>query len=367
MGYTIIQTLLDKYNRPRTPLKPQGIVIHDTEGHEDTDEGNYSYFNGANRSASAHYFVDWDSISQFIPDNEEAWHAGYNANIRYLSMELTHTTDAAKFAEIWKRGVWLVASKCIQYGWSPTNTGEVLTHHMVSDKWHETTHTDPDEYFKLHGKTFADFVADVQAEILALHHPEPNPAAEAFGVVKVLCSTLNVRVQPTTSAALSRAPIKQGEEYKYYSKQNGWYCLGSSGGKDMWAYGNNGAYLQDTPATVAAPKPPSPAPTPSPTPAKIPVAATAPAAPSTPAPVQVEKATPYGAKVDFLIHRVGGDKLGELQTYIAAKGWWYQATRNATDDSQDIEVGIFIIGNAPYTAFKDFLDSENFSYSLIQK
>lgn len=240
--YEIKQTLLNQYNRPRTPLTPQGIVLHDTEGHDDTDEGNYSYFNRGNRSASAHYFADQDSISQFIPDNEEAWHAGYNANIRYLSLELCHTDVATDFTEIWKRGVWLVASKCIQYGWSPSNPSQVLTHHMVSDRWHETTHTDPDGYFQSFGKTFADIIADVEAMIKTLQQPESAPASAAVGVVKVTCSALNVRVHPTITAAIARPVIKRGEAFKFYAKLNGWYNLGGN----QWAYGNNGTYLAET-------------------------------------------------------------------------------------------------------------------------
>lgn len=240
MAYPITVTLLDKYNRPRTPLTPQGIVVHETAGHNDTDEGNFSYFNGANRSASAHYFVDSDSISQFIPDSEQAWHACYNGNIRYLGMELCHVDgDPAKFAEIWKRGVWLVAMKCIQYGWTPTNQMQVMSHKMVTDRWHESSHQDTDAYFTSYGKTFADFVSDVQAEIETIKNPPVIHAS--VGLVEVVCTApLHVRVQPSTTAALARADIHHGERYKYYGKQNGWYNLGCG-----WAYGANGQYLQE--------------------------------------------------------------------------------------------------------------------------
>jgi peptidoglycan hydrolase-like protein with peptidoglycan-binding domain len=40
-----------------------------------------------------------------------------------------------------------------------------MSHHEVSDTWHETTHVDPDGYFKEYGKTVNDFRADVQKKI----------------------------------------------------------------------------------------------------------------------------------------------------------------------------------------------------------
>lgn len=54
----------------------QYIVIHYTGNDGDTDENNGRYFQGANRNASAHYFVDDDSITQSVPDEYVAWHCG---------------------------------------------------------------------------------------------------------------------------------------------------------------------------------------------------------------------------------------------------------------------------------------------------
>lgn len=52
------------------------IVIHDTGNKTDSDEGNAKYFSVDGRGASAHYFVDEDSITQVVEDNEGAWHCG---------------------------------------------------------------------------------------------------------------------------------------------------------------------------------------------------------------------------------------------------------------------------------------------------
>ena len=45
------------------------IVMHYTANDGDTDEGNAHYFQGAGRRASAHYFVDEDSVTQSVRDS----------------------------------------------------------------------------------------------------------------------------------------------------------------------------------------------------------------------------------------------------------------------------------------------------------
>ena len=52
------------------------LVFHYTGNDGDTDEANGKYFNGPNRGASAHYFVDDDSITNTVPDNFVAYHCG---------------------------------------------------------------------------------------------------------------------------------------------------------------------------------------------------------------------------------------------------------------------------------------------------
>lgn len=52
------------------------IVIHFTANDGDTDEGNAKYFNSVNRKASAHYFVDEDSVTKVVKDEDTAWHCG---------------------------------------------------------------------------------------------------------------------------------------------------------------------------------------------------------------------------------------------------------------------------------------------------
>lgn len=52
------------------------ICLHDTGNYNDSDEGNAKYFVTGTRNASAHYFVDDDSITQVVLDLDGAFHCG---------------------------------------------------------------------------------------------------------------------------------------------------------------------------------------------------------------------------------------------------------------------------------------------------
>ena len=54
----------------------QYIVVHYTANNGDRAEGNGNYFAHPNRNASAHYFVDENTIVQSVYDNDTAWHCG---------------------------------------------------------------------------------------------------------------------------------------------------------------------------------------------------------------------------------------------------------------------------------------------------
>lgn len=58
------------------------IVIHYTGNKNDTAKNNADYFYGANRNASAHYFVDDNEAYQVVEEFNGAWHVG-DGNNRY--------------------------------------------------------------------------------------------------------------------------------------------------------------------------------------------------------------------------------------------------------------------------------------------
>ena len=72
------------------------IVIHFTGNNGDTALNNCNYFSGANRGASANYFIGDDGIYQSVPDKWAAWAVGgtntykhrYCRNMNSISIEM---------------------------------------------------------------------------------------------------------------------------------------------------------------------------------------------------------------------------------------------------------------------------------------
>lgn len=81
----------NNYGGKRSTSDIKYIVIHYTGNDGDSDEGNSKYFNNNIVKASAHYFVDDDSITQSVPDNYIAYAVGGS---RYNDYK---TTGGAKF------------------------------------------------------------------------------------------------------------------------------------------------------------------------------------------------------------------------------------------------------------------------------
>jgi len=74
----ITKKLIDYNFSSRVGTKIKYIVIHDTGNSKKGSGANnhYLYFNGGNRNASAHYFVDDKEIIQTVEDTNASWHCG---------------------------------------------------------------------------------------------------------------------------------------------------------------------------------------------------------------------------------------------------------------------------------------------------
>lgn len=167
MAYEIVQKFIGK-NRSGQALTPIGMVVHDTDTKGATAENERTYFNNNNVSASAHAFIDWNSIIETVPGTEVAWHAGPSANHKFIGVELCvpANQDVNKFNEVWNRAVWYFAYKFVNKLKINTVTKDnLMSHAEVSQKWHETDHTDPISYFKQFGKTVDQFRSEVQNQI----------------------------------------------------------------------------------------------------------------------------------------------------------------------------------------------------------
>lgn len=78
MAYKLKKKLANKknYGGRRKISAIEYIAIHFTANDGDTDEGNGNYFHNNIVKASAHYFVDSDSVAQSVPDDYIAYSVG---------------------------------------------------------------------------------------------------------------------------------------------------------------------------------------------------------------------------------------------------------------------------------------------------
>lgn len=66
----------NNFGEQRNTSNIKYIVIHYTANDGDSDESNGNYFKSGIRNASAHYFVDSDSVTRSVADNYVAWSVG---------------------------------------------------------------------------------------------------------------------------------------------------------------------------------------------------------------------------------------------------------------------------------------------------
>lgn len=78
MSYTLKECFANPNNfgGQRNTANIKYIVIHYTANDGDSDEANGNYFKNGIRNASAHYFVDSDSVTRSVADNYVAWSVG---------------------------------------------------------------------------------------------------------------------------------------------------------------------------------------------------------------------------------------------------------------------------------------------------
>lgn len=136
------------YGNKRSTSNIKYIVYHYTANDGDTDEANGKYFNGKNRNASAHYFVDDDSITQSVPDDYVAYSVGGSkypntkggklygkaTNANTLNIEMCDTIKNGKYeasAKTQENALALGREKMKQYG---IPIDRVIRHYDVTGK-----------------------------------------------------------------------------------------------------------------------------------------------------------------------------------------------------------------------------------------
>ena len=186
------------------------IAMHYTGNDTDSAAGNANYFNGGDRQASAHYFVDDNSIYQVVEDYNAAWHCGDGhgkygiSNHNSIGIEMccrngsiTTTTE--------NNAIELVKYLMNKYG---IDTNHVVRHYDASRKicpnwqannWSRWTNFKN----KLNG-------ASVQEE-----------DDEIMDVKNVFCDAWYLQAYPDVKAATERGELSAYEHYRDYGKAEG--------------------------------------------------------------------------------------------------------------------------------------------------
>lgn len=132
----------DNYNNSSS-RKIDYVVMHYTGNSKDTAWANANYFQSPNRGASAHFFVDNDSIYQSIELRDIAWHCGANTyyhnhcrNSNSIGIEMCCTAGNYKISSTTiKNAAHLCAHLCKLLGISASQVDTyVLRHYDVTHK-----------------------------------------------------------------------------------------------------------------------------------------------------------------------------------------------------------------------------------------
>ena len=238
---TIKENLANKanYGSTRNTSTIKYIVIHYTGNDGDTDEGNGKYFKNNVVKASAHYFVDDDSITRSVPDNYVAWSVGGS---KYASCSTTgggkcygKCTNAnsisIEICDDVKNGVVYPSAKTIQNALDLAKmlmekynvpADNVIRHFDVTGKicpayWCGTADKD-----KLWKTEFWNKLGGTPAKV-------ETPAKFEPYLVKITCDSLNIRAGAGTSYKINGV-IKDKKSYTIVEEKNGWGKLKSGAG-----------------------------------------------------------------------------------------------------------------------------------------
>ena len=180
------------------------IIIHYTGNSKDTAYANANYFKGANRNASAHFFVDNDNIYQSVALKNRAWHCGgyyyYHdkaRNYNSIGIEMCCTAGNYKVsAKTIKNTAYLTANLCKRLGIKASEVDKYVLRH-----W-DITHKECPAQMSNGGKDDADWVAfkNQVKKILNGTTTAVKPTYKTVNyVIKVTVDSLNIRKGPGTN------------------------------------------------------------------------------------------------------------------------------------------------------------------------
>ncbi|MGH1326226.1 N-acetylmuramoyl-L-alanine amidase [Bacillus pretiosus] len=219
----------------------EGVVAHSTATPEAPAINIRNYEARTWHNAFVHFATDWNETIQIADTKYIAYGAGPAANKRFVHVELSESSNPAKFKSSYERYVKLLA-KILKDNGLTVEKG-LWTHEDVTKKLGGTDHEDPRAYLASHGVSIAQFRADVKraydnGEVSVVVPEKPNkPEVEkpnvsvtpSNGVAYIDGANVNLRKGPGANYGVIRK-LQQGEAYKVFAESNGWLNLGG----DQW-------------------------------------------------------------------------------------------------------------------------------------
>lgn len=207
------------------------IVIHYTANDGDRDESNGRYFQNNVVKASAHYFVDSDSITQSVKDDRIAWAVGgkkYNdcaktGGGKYYGKCVNSNSISIELCDDVKNGTIYPSDKTIE------NALE-LTEYLM--KKYKVPKSKVIRHFDVTGKYCPAYWMDDKdwkKEFWNKIDSESKSVTKDSYKVKITASVLNVRKGAGTNHPITTT-VKKNEVYTIVAEMNGWGMLKSGAG-----------------------------------------------------------------------------------------------------------------------------------------
>ena len=243
MAYTLKTNIANKnnYGGKRSTSAIKYIVIHYTGNDGDSDESNAKYFKNNIVKASAHYFVDDDSVTQSVPDNYISWSVGGS---KYSSCSKTgggsmygkctnSNSISVELCDTVKNGTVYPSEKTIE---------NAVAFVKTLMKKYNIPASNVIRHFDVVGKICPAYWCGTTAKnvlwITEFHDRLSGSTSVASGskavsyLVKITATSLNVRAGAGTSYRVTTS-VKKNQVYTIVEEKNGWGRLKSGAG---WIY-----------------------------------------------------------------------------------------------------------------------------------
>lgn len=225
------------------------IVMHYTGNKKDTALANCKYFQGVDRCASAHFFVDDTNIYQSVALKDVAWHCGgksyYHAkcrNTNAIGIEMCCTAGNYTISnKTLENSAYLCAELCKKIGITADQVDTYVLRHY--DITHKSCPAQMAGNSNANWQSFKQKVKQILGNTTTVNPTPSAPSQTTFPAppfeVQVLVSDLNYRKTPSMNGDALGVTGKGTFTIKQIS--NGWGLLKSGAG---WIYLENPSYVK---------------------------------------------------------------------------------------------------------------------------